>query len=562
MIYNIVDNNPTFSTVDFHTYCAWALLPSLNCNPPDNVVEDPADHYNCNRCGNDKLYCQPVLPSDILKFNFHEPDRVDGSDSVFPTAGWKGITDPYLCSATLICCVDNSEIGVEEVASSGYWEGSVTWDAKTKQFNQNFFIDAMHIAELLNEIGCDGCCFFFRFDFYNRDQIITKTVYSEQFCLSGCYELKPPDPDPMLHQCCFFLTKVQFTTFTNTNPFEIGWEDGFESHSVPITTVGLTIPEKQAAWAAALAAEGVYVTFNFDIGHSGWDICFYSYTEITNIEVNHHSMNEVTTCRDLPEQEIFKCCFLLDDTSMFPFTGNFTIDTTAGIYTVAVVGVANEDILFQFIMPDGGIFTGTAIVGVEFNTDTNVACVYTINSTTNFISIGAHKLPIVSCNNLADIAVISPGGKEAEAETGEVCFPTQCEPTLLLEGKYEVLDCYGNNYQALDAGVGNNYNPFSLLTRLYAKLTFVGFEYEFTRDEQGNVIEETQRETWRLLGSPIPLYVARIVGNILGAGTILVDGVEFEMNQTSFLKQIEYSNMWRLDVKLKTKNCQLSFGCK
>lgn len=155
------------------------------------------------------------------------------------------------------------------------------------------------------------------------------------------------------------------------------------------------------------------------------------------------------------------------------------------------------------------------------------------------------------------------------AEYDEVCTePYKFNPcpekkrSFLLEGEYDLKDCFGFYYGLPVVSVGTE--PFNYVNqyRLIGSIEWVGTEYEkeygFRKNE---AVNSEDCDTYSLRANRVPEAVAKIASNIFASKQVFVNGKSYQI-ASELSKNNEIGNQWFIDIKLKDCNCYNDFSCK
>lgn len=552
---------PAGSVLDLQDFNKILELSVKNCGGTNGFLSDQSHLYNCNRCGNDKQYLQPLISGDRVYFQFQEPNTV-----ISVPMFWKGYADPYLVGVEI---VTGDEL-VIPMETWGYNDNAGNWIGTDSigRLIETCWIESDWILKQMKDAGSTSCNFYLRFNFYNNAETIINTIFSEQYELVGCFNvnllLESYDVD---RQYIVFGTFGSYTRplfpLTDNVPFEIH----FSTPGGPVniltnihySSYGLT-PSLSSFIYIMNAKFSQYGIWTGNVFTAQGEVYFYSNNTVT---ITLLKINGVDITANIVTDEVFgthppltiRTCKLSLYGVVFPLTADITIDmliTSIALHVTAVdvqglANALNDQMLTSFPSNTpywvANIVHGVVELNLTFVDSNNICTGIHIN-----IGTGDHFYPTVNCFALL------------YSEPTEVCFQS-CRDTVLIEGIYDTLDCKGNLYKTPGGAFGAGSEPYKVITRLLAKLMPDGFAYTTTKTDNDVIVQQYQREVFRLLGSPVPYYVAQIIGLVLGSATIVIDGVEYIAADGNFNKQITNSNMWRLDFKVTTKVCKTSFGC-
>jgi len=134
--------------------------------------------------------------------------------------------------------------------------------------------------------------------------------------------------------------------------------------------------------------------------------------------------------------------------------------------------------------------------------------------------------------------------------------------TVMLEGQFPNLDCFGYYYG--DEAVGNSMANFPFVNqyRVYGSMeqTSFGIEKQFVGTYMKTVSSDvTENWLFRTIGVPSP--VAKLITNILAAETVIVDGVEM-VADGEVPKNNETGSQWFIDAVMKRVDCSKTYSCQ
>ena len=164
--------------------------------------------------------------------------------------------------------------------------------------------------------------------------------------------------------------------------------------------------------------------------------------------------------------------------------------------------------------------------------------------------------------------VLSPGLAGDETAVGEDYCSTQmyrfdsCRDTVLIDGYFDELDSIGHYYGNEDTSGGPGFGDatFWIRMRLRGEFQVVAFPTEREISGNGRWIKTTTWEDARMRLFPCPERVARKVSEAINAGTVVVNGTEFDEAQEVQKRNDEGAN-WMIDVTLRRKIAELRSVC-
>lgn len=160
------------------TICKPLELLDCVCDENDLVISnglilcDCGDSWNCNLCGNDYPYFNPVNAGDLLYFQFQQPDNFNGQDpEMSPVYGWENDTPLQVFAKWSIvdCCTDEPiEVSNDVVAGSFvglFEEGLYNGESQFTNIQQIAFNVNAIIEEAFGGDFSSDHCFYFKFSF-------------------------------------------------------------------------------------------------------------------------------------------------------------------------------------------------------------------------------------------------------------------------------------------------------------------------------------------------------------------------------------------------------------
>ncbi|MFM9143698.1 MAG: hypothetical protein ACKOPP_06850, partial [Bacteroidota bacterium] len=135
-----------------------------------------------------------------------------------------------------------------------------------------------------------------------------------------------------------------------------------------------------------------------------------------------------------------------------------------------------------------------------------------------------------------------------------------CQDTVLVEGDFTSIDCFDQYYGDNVVGIGN-WSNFQYQYRIKGVLEMqsLSISKEFVGNLQRTVSSQTS-ESYLLKTDRLPLQIVKMLGNLLSAPIVKVDGYEYIVDG-DLTKNNDIGNQWFLEVPLKRINCSKTFGC-
>lgn len=135
-----------------------------------------------------------------------------------------------------------------------------------------------------------------------------------------------------------------------------------------------------------------------------------------------------------------------------------------------------------------------------------------------------------------------------------------CEDTLLIEGLFDVKDCYGQYYGDNVEGIGNWQNfYYQYRVQGYLELQSISISKEFVGNTERTVSSQLQ-EKYLLKTHRMPEQVVRMLSNMLSAPVVRIDGIEYVVDG-DLTKNNDIGNQWFLEIPMRRNNCSKTFGC-
>jgi hypothetical protein len=136
----------------------------------------------------------------------------------------------------------------------------------------------------------------------------------------------------------------------------------------------------------------------------------------------------------------------------------------------------------------------------------------------------------------------------------------KCVDTLLVEGFYNVKDCYNQYYSDNVEGIGNWGNfYYQYRVKGFVEMQSISLNKEFVGNNQRTVSSQvTENYLFKTFG--LPLQVVKFLANMLSAPVVKINGVEYIVDG-DIAKNNDVGNQWFLEVPLKRINCSQTFGC-
>lgn len=546
MNFNIIPHGAG-SAVSLNTYAKALVLMDKTCNNTKGYSATNGTQWNCNRCGNDKEYLQPVNPTDTLFFQFNQ--------SIITANGsyWKGQNTVYTLGAVLVAG-DGTEVPMETFDNINQG-GSFFISSDNGSRYANIYFKSSAILAALKTVGYSGCRFSFKFNIYVNGSI-TQTLYVEDYTFIGCQTLNVMQPPFTLHQCQYTWNAAHFATIST-----LAITQGtIFTRSINFALNGLTITCENAVYLLNQVFPDLGIWYVTTV--SGTQVIgIWGKAATTQISVNGNNL------------VLNSSCTLIDS--------SVTSDASVRTCITGIIPTVDDGFLYSNVTSVDVFFNGVP-TNVPMTVANAAAMIAALNTALpdNFFSLtstpgNVFKIASSSYKPSAIITGININTNDPhvwvldktcrafiETEPEQVCFD-DCRSTMLVEGVYEDLDC--DNYVYDENFIENlSGTPFSyrLLFRLFGKVTLQGSEIEQEENTNSIITSVRSRKVYRLLGSPIPPYVAEMLNKALTGKQIIIDGVPYIIyNSTSYAKKIDYSNMWALDLKIKSADCLLIYGC-
>ena len=139
----------------------------------------------------------------------------------------------------------------------------------------------------------------------------------------------------------------------------------------------------------------------------------------------------------------------------------------------------------------------------------------------------------------------SVDGKLTSTET--YCFDDGCQyNSVLLEGKFEGVDCYGNDYRNSDCQYSNS-------IRVYGTVVDRGGGIEKTYFGRKSRKTEVFVNYELVLTKPVPPRIKdRILKQILAGSEVLIDGQSVRVDNFQIQNMIRVGNMFRFSIPFST----------
>jgi len=534
-------------------------LGRIDCTTSSGTLDSALDFYNCKRCGNDKYYCQPAVQGEYLQFAFSERDSAS-TDIKAPDFGY-GDAGSGLFSAKIYSCDGAGEKLIADVGVGGDFNMNAynAWDCDTQSSFQFFRVSTDSIFAWAYAAGY--CCFYIKFEFYTAAGNVVKTLYSEQYCLSGCYDALIEAATPLFRCSAPFLDLENDLDYTT---------------HVKITLSNGTIIEKDVlitdltadALCQALNMDsdfnvyGVYYTVPAGLGVTGF-VLISQYT-MTAVVINGHVPKSPIGCVSAGNTatDTYRFCCISTALSgiIFPFSGDITLTFSDGAETELAVSFNNLQVMYDWLETHSA---GHGVLDTQYNVIDGRFCWLFHNN--GFPENPTPMLEMID-DELNTWTWSITGTCPVYAPLSEVTKCYNCDDTVQLRGIYPKTDCFNQRYQKPSSYCDTtNYLgddiAYQLLVRVKGKVTLTGHTIEKTENEKGVVTKTRKWFNYELKGSPIPEYVASQLALVCAAPSVVVDGITLLFDGSSITKDITYSNMWRLSIKFKSEVCENKFLC-
>lgn len=533
-----------------------------NCNSTSGTLGSVTEFYNCNLCGNDKPYCQPLLKNDFISFAFSEKDTIstDVKNPIADYGGDYGGTKLFL--ATLVLCDDDSvTMEVHDQFAGGQFvaQAYAAYDCNT---NNSFQMFRVGVNEIVSAFLYDNnaCCFYIKFEFFNVEGVVIKTMYSEQYCLSNCYDIAPKTA--IMNTCCMSFTGLEVgshtmtlilgngVTLTKTYSIDGSLDDLIQQWNLDYDIA------KYGYFYKGTGTQICYVSFETVVGF-GFDGL-----NITNPGINPTGWGLGCAPNSFVSAKL--CCFTLPFGMLFPQIFDFDVSFSNGdeIHT-SLIALDDYDAMIAYIK---SVFVGVGGCQHITSVGNKICCLFIDTDGFIFQEVGVAIEIVDSLSDTYDFTFSGSGCPAVvNTNTAELCY--DCYDTVVLKALYSDSDCFNNHYKKpseyCDGGtkyLGDDL-AFELSVRLKGKVTLIGHTLEKTSNEYGVVTKTKKWFNYELLGSPIPEYVSSQLALVCAAPQIDVAGIPMYLDQPAITKDIRYSNMWRLFVKFKSEVCEMKFNC-
>lgn len=151
------------------------------------ILCEQTDSWNCNLCGNDLPYYNPVLETDPFMFQFQQWDYYNGQYPWTGTGGWgiSAFVEVFDCCTDALITSDINLISIGNFVGIYNTKGYNGLDNWTNIQQISFDLSSIKNAGLAFNANWDGC-FYLKFFFLDANGDPYYTFYSEPYRFEKC----------------------------------------------------------------------------------------------------------------------------------------------------------------------------------------------------------------------------------------------------------------------------------------------------------------------------------------------------------------------------------------